>query len=85
MAETELHLGNLRIAREGARTRDEEAGALLLEATIADEFAEETFKRFGPLWSEAERLDAELVDWLASNSTMQRRNRSRLKSDHAQS
>lgn len=60
-AEAESRLGDLLVASEEARTLDEDAATQLSDATGADEAEEDTFKRFGPLWSEAERLDAELA------------------------
>ncbi len=60
-AEAESRLGDLLVAREEARTLDEAAATQLTDATTADEAAEDLFKRFGPLWSEAEKLDAELA------------------------
>jgi exonuclease SbcC len=59
--ETELRLAALIVAREEAETRDEEIAKRLSEAIAADETAEEIFKWFGPVWSAAERLDAELA------------------------
>ncbi|MGO9546471.1 MAG: AAA family ATPase [Rhodomicrobium sp.] len=46
---------------EKARVQDEAAAILLAEATAAEESAEETFKQFGPLWSQAEQLDAKIL------------------------
>ncbi|WP_033921033.1 AAA family ATPase [Sphingomonas sp. 37zxx] len=60
-AEAESRLGDLLVAREEARTIDETAATQLTDATTADEAAEDLFKRCGPLWSEAEKLDAELA------------------------
>lgn len=60
-AEAESRLGDLLVAREEARTLDETVATQLTDATAADEAAEDLFKRFGPLWSEAEKLDAELA------------------------
>lgn len=60
-AEAESRLGDLLVAREEARTLDETVAIQLTDATTADEAAEDLFKRFGPLWSEAEKLDAELA------------------------
>src|SRR3990167_4241002 len=60
-ADAEARLGDLLVAREEARTLDETAATQLTDATTADEAAEDIFKRFGPLWSEAEKLDAELA------------------------
>lgn len=60
-AEAESRLGDLLVAREEAWTLDEAAATQLTDATTADEAAEDLFKRFGPLWSEAEKLDAELA------------------------
>ncbi|UGA49017.1 AAA family ATPase (plasmid) [Bradyrhizobium quebecense] len=59
--EAESRLDDLLIARAEARTRDDAAAGQLSDAATADEAAEDLFKRFGPLWSEAEKLDAELV------------------------
>ena len=61
MAEAELRLGELLAAREEARKLDEAAAIQLTDVTTTDEAAEDLFKRFGPLWSEAEKLDAELT------------------------
>ena len=59
--EAKSRLDELLVAREDARTLDEAAATRLSDATTADEAAEDIFKRFGPLWSEAEKLDAELA------------------------
>ena len=59
--EAGLRLADLQVAREDTRTLDEAAATQLSEAVTADETAEDIFKRFGPLWSEAEKLDAELA------------------------
>lgn len=59
--EADSRLADLRVAREDMRTLDVAAAAQLSEAVTADEAAEDIFKRFGPLWSEAEKLDAELA------------------------
>jgi DNA repair protein SbcC/Rad50 len=59
--EADSRLADLLVAREDSRTLDEAAAIQLSEATMADEAAEDIFKRFGPLWSEAEKLDAELA------------------------
>ncbi|MGY3281239.1 AAA family ATPase [Bradyrhizobium sp. S3.7.6] len=61
VTEAESRLDDLLIAREEARTRDDAAAGQLSDAATADEAAEDLFKRFGPLWSEAEKLDAELA------------------------
>jgi exonuclease SbcC len=60
-AEAESRLDDLLVAREEARTLDETASTQLTDAAMGDEAAEDLFKRFGPLWSEAEKLDAELA------------------------
>jgi exonuclease SbcC len=57
----ETRLGELLIAGEDSRAIDEAAATQLSDATTADEAAENMFKHFGPLWSEAEKLDAELA------------------------
>jgi DNA repair protein SbcC/Rad50 len=64
----EEHLGRAEIADRAAaedlqtaRASAEQAMSRLKEAEAADEASEETFKRFGPIWSEAERLDAEIA------------------------
>lgn len=59
--EAESRLGELLIARADAQARDEAAAIRLSDATTADGAAEDTFKRFGPIWSEAEKLDADLA------------------------
>jgi exonuclease SbcC len=59
--EAEQRLARFHEAREEALTLDETAAARLSEATSADETAENVFKHFGPLWSEAEQLDADLT------------------------
>lgn len=59
--EADSRLADLLVAREDTRTLDETAATQLSEATTADEAAEDIFKRFGPLWSEAEKLDADLA------------------------
>jgi exonuclease SbcC len=61
VVETEARNAELLVAREDARTLDEAASGELADATTADQTAEEIFKGFGPLWSEAEKLDAELA------------------------
>lgn len=48
-------------ASEAARIADDGAGARLVHAIENDRAAEETIDRFGSIWSEAERLDAELI------------------------
>ena len=48
-------------ALKEARVLDEAAVVRLAEATAADEIAEQTFKIFGPLWSQAEQLDAQIT------------------------
>ena len=51
-------------ATEGCETAGlvaEDSASLLSHAEAADEASEETFKHFGPIWSEAERLDAEIA------------------------
>jgi exonuclease SbcC len=59
--EAEQRLARFQEAREEARALHETAVARLSEATSADETAEDVFKHFGPLWSEAEQLDADLT------------------------
>ncbi len=59
--EAESRLGQLFIARADALGRDEAAAIRLSDAATADGAAEDAFKRFGPVWSEAEKLDAELA------------------------
>ena len=61
-AEASTKVGEMLTALESARAIDAAAIARLAEATSADESAEETFKRFGPLWSRAEKLDAEIAN-----------------------
>jgi exonuclease SbcC len=57
----EKRLDKLLEARTGAQTLDAAATLQLSAAIAADEAAEAIFKQFGPIWSEAERLDAELA------------------------
>lgn len=60
-ADVASRLAELVVVLEQARTLDEAAAVQLSDAITADETAEDIFKRFGPLWSDAERLDAELA------------------------
>jgi exonuclease SbcC len=60
-AEAENRLGQLLAARVEAQAVDDAVSLRLSEATAADAAAEEIFKGFGPRWSEAEKLDAELA------------------------
>jgi len=59
--EAKSRLDGLLVAREEARTLDVASSTQLSDATAANAAAEETLRKFGPLWSEAERLDAELA------------------------
>ena len=59
--EAENRLGELLAARADAQTLDDAVSLRLSEVTAADAAAEEIFKGFGPRWSEAEKLDAELA------------------------
>ena len=59
--EAEQRLARFHEVREEARAIDDTASARLSKATSADETAEDVFKHFGPLWSEAEQLDAGLT------------------------
>lgn len=60
-ADAKSRLDGLLVAREEARTLDAASATQLADATIANVAAEGVLKNFGPLWSEAERLDAELA------------------------
>ncbi|MGB8841893.1 MAG: AAA family ATPase [Aliidongia sp.] len=57
----ERRLGDLVAVRASAQTLDAAATIHLSAATASDQEAEAIFKQFGPLWSEAERLDTELA------------------------
>jgi DNA repair protein SbcC/Rad50 len=59
--EAENRLGELLTARVEAQALDDAVSLRLSEATATDAAAEEVFKGFGPRWSEAEKLDAELA------------------------
>ncbi|MUZ65283.1 AAA family ATPase [Agrobacterium vitis] len=60
-AETKTRLDGLLVAREEARTLDAASATQLADAATANVAAEDVLKNFGPLWSEAERLDSELA------------------------
>ncbi len=60
-AEAKTRLDGLLIAREEARTLDAASTTQLADAVTANVAAEDVLKNFGPLWSEADRLDAELT------------------------
>ena len=60
-AEAEARLAAMLVARLDSLRQDEAAQAQFLEAARADSEAEDVFKRYGPLWSLAEKLDAELA------------------------
>jgi exonuclease SbcC len=59
--EAKTRLDCLLIAREEARTLDTASTIHLADAATANVAAEDVLKNFGPLWSEAERLDTELA------------------------
>ncbi|HVA12955.1 MAG TPA: AAA family ATPase [Stellaceae bacterium] len=59
--EAENRLDELLAARGDAQTLDDAVSVRLSEATAVDATAEEIFKGFGPHWSEAEKLDADLA------------------------
>ncbi|GEC15345.1 AAA family ATPase [Nitrobacter winogradskyi] len=59
-AEAKSRLDGLLVAREEARTLDAASATQLAGAATASVAAEDVLKKFGPLWSEAERLDTEL-------------------------
>ena len=61
VVEIKSRFDELVVARNESRTFDAAAAAQLSDAAKAQEAVEDIFKRFGPLWSEAERLDAELA------------------------
>jgi exonuclease SbcC len=61
VAAAESRLSELLVAQNEGRTLDQAATVELSEATIADRAAEDILTHFGPLWSEAEKLDAELA------------------------
>lgn len=60
-AEAKTRLDGLLVAREEARTLDATSTMQLADIVTAYVAAEDVLKNFGPLWSEAERLDAELA------------------------
>lgn len=60
-AEAKSRLDDLLVAREEARTLDAASATQLADAVAANVAAEDVLKNFGPLWSEAERLDTELA------------------------
>lgn len=60
-AEAKTRLDSLIVAREEARTLDATSTTQLAGAVTANVAAEDVLKSFGPIWSEAERLDAELA------------------------
>ena len=59
--EVKTRLDGLLIAREEARTLDAASTTHLTDAVTANVSAEDVLKNFGPVWSEAERLDTELT------------------------
>ncbi|WP_316206877.1 MULTISPECIES: AAA family ATPase [unclassified Bradyrhizobium] len=61
VAEAKTRLDGLLIAREEARTLDAASTMQLAEVVTTNVAAEDVLKNFSPLWSEAERLDAELT------------------------
>jgi len=60
-AEAKSRLDGLLVAHEEARTLDAASATQLADAITANAAAEDVLKNFGPLWSEAERLDTELA------------------------
>ncbi|HYL31524.1 MAG TPA: AAA family ATPase [Stellaceae bacterium] len=60
-AEVKSRLDGLLVSREEARTLDAASATQLADAATANVAAEDVLKNFGPLWSEAERLDTELA------------------------
>jgi len=60
-AEAKSRLDGLLVAREEARTLNAASATQLADAATASVAAEDVLKKFGPLWSEAERLDTELA------------------------
>lgn len=60
-AEAKSRLEGLLVAHEEARTLDAASATQLADAAAANAAAEDVLKNFSPLWSEAERLDAELA------------------------
>ncbi|NEI63861.1 MULTISPECIES: AAA family ATPase [Rhizobium] len=60
-AEAKSRLDGLLVACEEARTLDAASATQLADAATANVAAEDVLKNFGPLWSEAEKLDTELV------------------------
>ncbi|MHC2611337.1 AAA family ATPase [Bradyrhizobium diazoefficiens] len=60
-AKAQTRLDGLLIAREEAQKLHSESTTQLADAVTANGAAEEVLKNFGPLWNEAERLDAELA------------------------
>lgn len=59
--EVKTRLEGLVVSREEARTLGVTSEAQLADAVTANLSAEDALKNFGPLWSEAERLDTELA------------------------
>ncbi len=60
-AGAKLRLDGLLVARDEARTLDASCATQLADATTANLAAEGIIKNFGPVWSEAERIDTELA------------------------
>jgi exonuclease SbcC len=60
-AEAKSRLDGLLVACEEARTLDAASTTQLVDAVTTNVAAEDLLKNFGPIWSEAERLDAELA------------------------
>lgn len=60
-AEAKSRLDGLLVAHEETRTLDGASATQLADAATANAAAEDVLKNFGPLWSEAERLDTELA------------------------
>ncbi|WP_439573840.1 AAA family ATPase [Phreatobacter sp.] len=61
IAEAQARIDRLRGECEAARALDAASEAQLKDAEAASEAAEERLRLFDPLWTEAERLDAELA------------------------
>ncbi|WP_225143643.1 MULTISPECIES: AAA family ATPase [unclassified Bradyrhizobium] len=60
-AEAQTRLDGLLVAREEAQKLHSDSTTQLADAITANAAAEQVLKNFGPLWSEAERLDTELA------------------------
>jgi exonuclease SbcC len=72
-AEAQTRLDGLLVAREETRKLQSESTRQLAEAVTANVAAEDVLKNFGPLWSEAERLDTEVATaWTEFNDAIEK-------------